>query len=72
MGGFDQIGSLVFCHGQGFFAQDMKACGEERLGEFVMGRVGRGHRHQINAVGAVTLALQHLAPIAVSAVSRQP
>ena len=25
MGGFDQIGSLVFCHGQGFFAQDMNS-----------------------------------------------
>ena len=72
MGGFHQIGSLVFGHGKGFFAQNVKACGEERLGDFVMGRVGRGHRHQINAVGAVTLALQHLAPIAVGAVSGQP
>ena len=72
MRGFHQISGFILRHGQGLFAQNVEACREECFGDFVMGSVGRSHCHQINAVGAVTLTFQHLAPIAVGAVSGQP
>jgi hypothetical protein len=50
----------------------VKARLEKGLGDLVVGGVRRGDGHQVDAVVAVFLALQHLAPVAIGAVSRKP
>jgi hypothetical protein len=66
----DDLLALLDGHRHRLFAQNVKARLEERLGDLEMGRVRRGHRHEIHAIVAVPLALQHLAPVAIGAVSR--
>mmetsp|Transcript_7399 Transcript_7399/g.12464 ORF Transcript_7399/g.12464 Transcript_7399/m.12464 type:complete len:348 (-) Transcript_7399:1816-2859(-) len=60
--------ALVHLHGHGLFTQHVEARLKERFGDLKMGRIGRGHRDQINAVGTVLFACQQFLPIAIGTV----
>ena len=62
---------FAFFHGHRhrLLAQDVEACFEKRFGNFEVGRIGRGHSHQIHPVLARSFPSEHFRPIAISAVS---
>ena len=58
---------LLERHRHRLFAQHRDARFEERLGDFVVRGVRRGDGDEIDAVGAIAFARQHLAPVAIGA-----
>jgi hypothetical protein len=59
-------------HRHRLFAQHIKAGFKKCLGDFIMCRVRRGDGDKVKAVRAALFALQHLAPIAIGPIRRQP
>ena len=55
-------------HGHRLFTQHVEPGLKEPFGDFKVGGVGCGDRHQIKAVIAVGFCRQHLAPVAIGAV----
>ena len=68
-GDFYDFFAFFDCHRHGLFAKNIETCLKKGFGDFKMRGIWRGHSHKINAILAGAFPCQHLAPIAIGAIS---